>query len=317
MITHGDPVTLAPMRLVYAGTPQVAVPTLDALVRSGHEVVAVVTRPDAPIGRKRVLTPSPVAARAHELGLDVIKAARLGDAETEAIAALQPDLGVVVAYGGLIRRPLLETPAHGWINLHFSLLPRWRGAAPAQRSVLSGESVTGVSVFRLDEGLDTGPLYVSREVAIDPDETSGELLERLAESGPVDVLAAIDAIASGIAPTPQVGEATHAAKLTVDDGRIDWAQSARLVSARIRGATPEPGAWTTLGGERFKVHRARLTDVAAGGEAGRVRLDGGRVLVDTADDAIELVTVQAPGKRAMSAGDWARGAKLDDGVRFA
>lgn len=305
------------MRIVFAGTPAVAVPTLEALVEAGHDVALVVTRPDAPTGRKRVLTPSPVAASAEKLGLPVLRAARLGDDETAAIAAAAPELGVVVAYGGLLRTPLLTTPPHGWINLHFSRLPEWRGAAPAQRAVLSGQPQTGISVFQLEEGLDTGPVYVRRDVEIGENETSGELLERLASESVGDVLAAIAAIERGDDPTPQTGAATHAAKLDAEDGTIDWALPANRVSARIRGATPEPGAVTELGSARFKILRASITDVPAISPPGTIRADAGRVLVDTTDTAIALVTVQPPGKRAMAASDWLRGAKLDEGARFA
>ncbi|GGA57238.1 methionyl-tRNA formyltransferase [Pseudoclavibacter endophyticus] len=304
------------MRLVFAGTPDVAVPTLDALHAADHEIAAVVTRPDAPVGRKRVLTPSRVARRADELGLDVLRAARLGDDETRAIAALKPELGVVVAYGGLIRPPLLAVPAHGWINLHFSLLPAWRGAAPVQRAVLSGARSTGVSVFRLEAGLDTGPTFVRRRVAIGPDETAGELLERLGVEGAQDVLDAIEAIEAGAEPVAQAGEPTYAPKLRADDGRIDWAQSTADVSARIRGATPEPGATTTFRGAPYKVLRARVGATAPDGEPGRIRLEDGRVLVDTHDGTIELVTVQPPGKRGMPALDWVRGARDADGAVF-
>lgn len=305
------------MRLVFAGTPAVAVPTLDALVGAGHDVAAVVTRPDAPVGRKRILTPSPVAARADELGLPVIHAARLRDDETRRITELDVDLGVVVAYGGLIRRPLLETPRHGWINLHFSLLPAWRGAAPVQRAVLAGDETTGVSVFRLDEGMDTGPWFVRRPVDIDPDETAGELLERLGADGAGDVLDVVAGIERGEAvATPQDGTPSHAAKLTAADGRIDWNQSARLVLARIRGATPEPGAATELDGARMKVLRARASDARAEGEPGTIRLEGGRALVDARDGSIELVTVQPAGKQGMAAADWLRGAAGAVGARF-
>jgi len=312
------------LRIVFAGTPAVAVPTLRALAASGHEIVAVVTREDAPLGRKRVLTPSPVAAAADDLGIPTIKANRIGDAETDALRELGADLGVVVAYGGILRRPALEAPAHGWINLHFSLLPEWRGAAPVQRAVLAGDERTGVSVFRLEEGLDTGPLHVRREVAIDPDETAGELLERLGVDGAADVVRAVDGIADGTSiPTPQTGEPTHAAKLTGEDGRVDWALDAPLVHARIRGATPEPGAWTTLDDARFKILRAARADAStaastpalAGLAPGAVTVHAKRVYVGTGGDPLELVEVQPSGKKAMRAIDWARG--TGEGTVFA
>lgn len=299
------------MRVVFAGTPQAAVPTLDGLVAAGHEIVAVVTREDASVGRKRVLTPSPVAARAAELGLPRIKANRLDDDVTARILALEPDLGVVVAYGGLIREPLLTGPAHGWINLHFSYLPQWRGAAPVQRAVMSGTGRSGVAVFQLEAGLDTGPTYVNREVAIGADETAGELLERLAVEGVPDVLATVAAIADGTAvATPQTGEPTHAAKLTTADGTIDWTEPAARIAAQIRGVTPDPGAATGLEEARFKIHEIGELEAPststrlAPGEVAEV---AGRILVGTGDEALELRRVQPAGKPAMDAGAWWRG----------
>lgn len=302
------------MRIVFAGTPPVAVPTLDALVDAGHEIVAVVTRPDAPVGRRRRRTPSAVAARAAELGLPIVHATALGADETARIATLAPELGVIVAYGGLVREPLLSTPAHGWINLHFSLLPRWRGAAPVQRALMAGERTTGVSVFTLEEGLDTGPLHLQREVPIGDGETADELLERLGVDGADDVRAAVDAIAVGTAsPSPQLGEPTTAAKLTTADGHIDWRDPADVVHARIRGVTSEPGASSALGDGRLKILRAgrpdddlaRLAPSALG--PGEVVWAGKRVLVGTGDRPLELLEVQPPGKRPMRAADWLRG----------
>ncbi|SJM53646.1 methionyl-tRNA formyltransferase [Gulosibacter sp. 10] len=297
------------MRIAFAGTPDAAVPTLQGLVDAGHEIVAVITREDAPVGRKRRLQPSPVAARAESLGLPVVRANRIDEAVAARIAGLAPDLGVVVAYGGLIREPLLSQPVHGWINLHFSLLPRWRGAAPVQRAVMAGDSSTGIAVFRLEAGLDTGPTFVNREVPIGAGETAGELLARLAELGVPDVLETVAAIGAGTAVAePQRGEATHAAKLRVEDGAIDWTATAARADARIRGATPEPGASTTWRGERFKVLRAApATDAAVAGGPGAVVLDGGRVLAACGSGALELIEVQPAGKRAMRAADWFRG----------
>lgn len=302
------------MRIVFAGTPQVAVPTLDALVAAGHEVVAVVTRPDAPVGRKRRLTPSPVAVRAEELGLPLVRAARLDDDVTAEIAGLAPDAGVIVAYGGLVREPLLSTPAHGWLNLHFSLLPAWRGAAPVQRSLMAGETTTGVSVFRLEAGLDTGPLYVRRAVDIRPGETADELLDRLGADGAADVVGVVDDLAAGRAvAVPQEGEPTVAAKLDASDGHIDWTAGARSIDALVRGVTSEPGASTGLGDGRLKVLRAAPADdgirrdAPAGLAPGHVAWAGKRVAVGTGDEPLELVEVQPPGKRGMRAADWLRG----------
>ncbi|WP_158864414.1 methionyl-tRNA formyltransferase [Leifsonia sp. AG29] len=296
------------MRLVFAGTPAVAVPSLEA-VAARHDVVAVITREDAPLGRKRVLTPSPVAGAAEALGLTVIKANRLGDEVTERVAALEPELGVVVAYGGLVREPLLSLPRHGWVNLHFSLLPRWRGAAPVQRAVMAGDTETGAAVFRLVRELDAGDVFSELRRPIGPDETAGELLEALSVSG-ADLLAdTVDALADGTAMAePQAGEPVLAPKLTIDDARLDLAQPAERVYARLRGVTPEPGAFVLLGGDRFKIHAARLAADDEPRAPGAVALRGDRVLMGTGTHPLELITVQPAGKRAMPAADWYRGA---------
>ena len=295
------------MRLVFAGTPAPAVPTLRALAASDHEVVAVVTREDAPVGRKRVLTPSPVAVVAEELGLPVLKANRLDEAVTDRIEALSPDLGVIVAYGGLVRARLLAVPAHGWINLHFSLLPRWRGAAPVQRALMAGEETIGASVFQLVDELDAGDVLA--ELAEDVrGRTAGELLEVLAASGAVLTTEVVDAVAAGTAvAVPQSGEVTLAPKLDVSDGRVDWSAPSGRVLALIRGTTPEPGASTALGEARLKVLAARAVQEAPVLEPGRVLVEQGRALVGTGDGAVELLTVQPAGKKPMGAADWARG----------
>ncbi|WP_314139358.1 methionyl-tRNA formyltransferase [uncultured Plantibacter sp.] len=299
------------MRLVFAGTPAVAVPTLDALVSAGHEIAAVVTRPDAPLGRKRVLTPSPVAAAAERLGLPVIRAARLDDDATARIVALRAELGVIVAYGGLVREPLLSAPAHGWINLHFSLLPAWRGAAPVQRSVMAGDAVTGASVFQLVPALDAGDVFATVETPITEGETSGELLDRLAELGAPLTAEVVAAIAAGTAvAAPQQGEVSLAPKLDGQDGRIVWDRPVADVWSQIRGVTPEPGAFTVLDEARVKVHRAvpvstMPTDPPAPGTI--VSVDG-LVLVGTADTPLQLLEVQPAARTAMPAADWWRGA---------
>jgi len=295
------------VRLVFAGTPAPAVPTLRALAASDHEVVAVVTREDAPVGRKRVLTPSPLAVVAEELGLPVLKANRLDEAVTDRIEALSPDLGVIVAYGGLVRARLLAVPAHGWINLHFSLLPRWRGAAPVQRALMAGEETIGASVFQLVAELDAGDVFaeLAEEVR---DRTAGELLEVLAASGAALTTEVVDAVAAGTAvAVPQSGEVTLAPKLDVSDGRVDWSAPSGRVLALIRGTTPEPGASTALGEARLKVLAARAVQEAPVLEPGRVLVEQGRALVGTGDGAVELLTVQPAGKKPMGAADWARG----------
>jgi methionyl-tRNA formyltransferase len=297
------------MRLVFAGTPAPAVPSLRLLAASEHDIVAVVTRRDAPLGRKRVLTPSPVAAAAEELGLPVIRADRL-DADVNAeIAALQPDLGVIVAYGGLVREPLLSTPAHGWINLHFSLLPRWRGAAPVQHALIAGDAATGASVFQLVPELDAGDVFGELAMDTPAEATAGELLATLADEGARLLGDVVSGIAAGTAVArPQDGEPTYAAKLGDDDGRIRWDEPAPAVLGRIRGVTPEPGAHTTIDGARMKV----LAVAAAPADAphlapGELALHAKRVLAGTGSAPIVLDTVQPAGKGAMRAADWWRG----------
>jgi len=301
------------LRLVFAGTPAAAVPSLERLAASGHQVVAAVTRPAAPLGRKRVLTPSPVAVAAERLGIHVIEAARLGDDATGRITALRPDLGVIVAYGGLVREPLLSAPRHGWINLHFSLLPAWRGAAPVQHALIAGDAETGASVFRLVPELDAGDVYGMRARAIAPDETAGELLEELAASGAELLAEVVDGIASGAASaTPQSGEPTFAPKLGIDDARLDWTRSADEVRARYRGVTPEPGAWTTVDGQRLKVIELAEPPADPAGVAplppGEITAAGRTVLIGTGTTTLELRRVQPAGRTPMSAGDWWRGA---------
>lgn len=306
------------MRLVFAGTPAAAVPTLRRLVRE-HEVVAVVTRPDAPLGRKRVLTPSPVAQAAAELDLAVIHAARLDDGITARIAALRPELGVIVAYGGLVREPLLSTPDRGWINLHFSLLPRWRGAAPVQRALIAGDARIGSSVFQLVPALDAGDVFAMREVGVPADATAATALEILAEDGAQLTAGVVAAIADGTARSAtQVGEATLAPKLTLHDGALDLTESLAAVYARFRGATPEPGAHTTVDGHRLKILAAtpgvREADAPAL-RVGEVEATRTALLVGTADAPLAVTRVQPAGKGAMNAVDWWRGQR-DDGVRF-
>jgi len=295
------------MRLVFAGTPAAAVPSLRRLADE-HQIVAVITRRDAELGRKRVLTPSPVAAAADELGLPTIKANRLDDEVTARIRDLEPDLGTIVAYGGLVREPLLSTPRLGWVNLHFSLLPRWRGAAPVQHAVIAGDSETGAAVFQLVPQLDAGAVFADLRRPIAPDETAGELLESLAVSG-ADLLArTVDDLATGAATAvEQSGEPTLAPKLGLADAHLDLSQSASVVYARLRGVTPEPGAFALLDGERFKVQSAREAPEEERLAPGAVVLREKRVLVGTGSHPLELIQVQPAGRRAMSAADWWRG----------
>lgn len=296
------------MRIVFAGTPAVAIPSLEA-VAARHEVVAVVTREDAPLGRKRILTPSPVADAAERLGLPVVKANRLGEEVTDRIRDLAPDLGVVVAYGGLVREPLLSLPRLGWVNLHFSLLPRWRGAAPVQHAVIAGDTETGAAVFHLVPELDAGHVYAELRRPVGPDETAGDLLAALSVDGAELLADTADALAAGtVTATPQEGAVTPAPKLTIDDARLDLTEPADRVYARLRGVTPEPGAFALLGGERFKVLSARRADGEEPLPPGAVESRGRRVLVGTGSDPLELVTVQPAGRKAMPAADWLRGA---------
>ena len=296
------------MRVLFAGTPAVAVPSLDALVKAGFDVVAVLTRPDAPVGRKRVLTPSPVAARAAELGIEVIHAAKVDPDAIARISAVKPDVAAIVAYGGLVPPAALGIPRHGWVNLHFSLLPAWRGAAPVQRSVMAGDDVTGAVTFQLEEGLDTGPVFGTLTEGVGPDDTAGELLERLSHSGAVLLAQTLSAIEAGkAAPQPQSGEVTLAPKLTLEDGRLVWTHPALAISRQARGVTPEPGAWTMLDGQRVKLEPVRLRPDVSGLAPGAVSVQGKSVLVGTGSHAVELTRIQPAGKKMMGAADWARG----------
>lgn len=301
------------MRLVFAGTPEAAVPSLRALAGSVHEVALVVTRTDARVGRKRVLTPSPVALAAESLGLEVYKTDRLDESATARIRDTDPDLGVIVAYGGLVREPLLSAPRHDWINLHFSLLPRWRGAAPVQRAVMAGDTVTGASVFRLVPELDAGDVYRESEMPIPPGADSGSLLSALSDAGASLLVGVVDDIADGTAvATPQSGDVSYAPKLGDDDGLVSWTETDARVLSRIRGVTPEPGARTLVAGSRLKILEAREGAEGAPTLApGVFAHDGGRVYVGTAAAPIELVTVQPAGRNAMRAADWWRGLRAD------
>jgi len=305
------------VRVLFAGTPAVAVPSLNALVEAGFDVVAVLTRPDAPIGRKRVLTPSPVAARAAELGIDVIRASRVDAEATARIAEAAPDVAAIVAYGGLVPPAALGIPRHGWVNLHFSLLPAWRGAAPVQRAVMAGDDLTGAVTFQLEEGLDTGPVFGTLTETVGQEDTAGELLERLSRSGAVLLAQTLSAIQAGKASAvPQSGDVSLASKLTLEDGRLNWTHPALAISRQARGVTPEPGAWTILGGQRVKLEPVRLRSDVDGLAPGAVSLHGKSVLVGTGSHAVELTRIQPAGKKMMSAADWARGLASLEGVVF-
>jgi methionyl-tRNA formyltransferase len=305
------------MRVLFAGTPAVAVPSLEALLDAGFDVVAVLTRPDAAVGRKRVLTPSPVARRAQELGIEVIRASRVDAPVRDQIAAVRPDVAAIVAYGALIPPSALEIPVHGWVNLHFSLLPAWRGAAPVQHALINGDDVTGASTFQLEAGLDTGPVFGTLTETVVPADTSDVLLDRLSHSGAVLLSQTLSAMESGRAhAVPQRGEVSQAPKLTINDGRIDWSQPALAIGRRIRGVTSEPGAWTMLHGQRVKVGPVELRPESAELKPGQVDLAAGAVLVGTGSHAVELGAVQPAGKKMMRASDWARGLADNEGVVF-
>jgi methionyl-tRNA formyltransferase len=307
------------MRIVFAGTPAVTIPSLEAIAASRHDLVAVVTRPDAPAGRGRQLTRSPAGAWADERGLEVLTPQRPREPEfQERLRALAPDVVPVVAYGALVPPPALEIPKHGWVNLHFSLLPAWRGAAPVQHAVLHGDEVTGASVFELEAGLDTGPVYGTLTENIRPVDTSGDLLERLATEGAGLLVAVLDAIEDGTAvarPQPADG-ISLAPKLTVEDARVRWSDPAFAVDRRIRACTPAPGAWTTLRDDRLKLGPVRLVANAADLKPGELHVERTQVLVGTATMPVILGEVRAAGKKPMSASDWARGLRIQPGESF-
>ena len=307
------------MRLVFAGTPDPAVPALQALLDSpDHEVVAVVTRPPARAGRGRRETVSPVAALAAEVGIPVLTPQRAGDPDFLAeLAALQPDVCPVVAYGALLPQAALDVPRIGWVNLHFSLLPAWRGAAPVQHAILHGDEITGASTFLIEAGLDTGPVFGVVTEAIRPTDTSGALLDRLAHAGAGLLLATMDGLADGsLVAVPQPSDGVSlAGKITVADAEVQWDQPARHVDRLIRACTPAPGAWTTLRGERIKLGPVRLRG-ANELAPGELRTEKSGVAVGTASVEVELSTVQAAGKRPTPAADWARGARIEPGERL-
>ncbi|GGO82264.1 methionyl-tRNA formyltransferase [Wenjunlia tyrosinilytica] len=308
------------MRLVFAGTPEVAVPALDALLASDrHEVVAVVTRPDAPAGRGRRLVASPVAHRAQEAGIEVLKPERPREPEfLERLREIAPDACPVVAYGALLPQAALDIPAHGWINLHFSLLPAWRGAAPVQHAVLSGDEVTGATTFLIERGLDSGPVYGVVTEDVRPTDTSGDLLTRLAHSGARLLTATMDGVEDGsLQAVPQPGEGiTLAPKITVEDAHVDWRAPALRVDRVVRGCTPAPGAWTTFRGERLKLAPVKPDAARADLAPGQLAVGKNSVHVGTGSHAVELTQVQPQGKKAMRAADWARGVRIESGERL-
>ncbi|MEO5610699.1 MAG: methionyl-tRNA formyltransferase [Ornithinibacter sp.] len=312
------------MRLVLAGTPQTAVPSLLALIGSPHEVLAVVTRPDARSGRGRALVPSPVKAAALEHGIEVLEPVHPRDPSfLHRLSELGPDCCPVVAYGALVPRPVLDVPAHGWVNLHFSLLPAWRGAAPVQRALMAGDDVTGATTFLLEEGLDTGPILATLTERVRSDDTSGSLLERLAHGGADLLLATMDGIeARALTPVPQPTDGvSHAPKLSTQEAQVRWALPAHVVDRHVRGCTPAPGAWTTFRGERVKIGPVRMPAADQAGEEGstpalvpgELHVTKRTARVGTASVPVELGEVRPHGKKPMPAADWARGVRISRG----
>ncbi|GHJ38916.1 methionyl-tRNA formyltransferase [Streptomyces sp. TS71-3] len=308
------------MKLVFAGTPEVAVPALDALIASErHEVAAVVTRPDAPAGRGRRLIASPVAERAEEAGIEALKPAKPRDeAFLARLREIAPDCCPVVAYGALLPRVALDVPANGWVNLHFSLLPAWRGAAPVQHAIMAGDEITGASTFQIEEGLDSGPVYGTITEAVRSTDTSGDLLTRLALAGAGLLVATMDGIEDGtLKAVPQPAEGiTVAPKVAVDDARIDWNTPALRVDRVVRGCSPAPGAWTVFRGERLKLVQVAPVQEHTGLAPGELAPGKKQVLVGTGSHAVELLWVQAQGKKPMRGADWARGARIAPGERL-
>jgi methionyl-tRNA formyltransferase len=307
------------VRLIFAGTPEPALPALRRLIDSPrHDVIAVLTRPDAAVGRHGKLEPSPVAREALDRGIPVLRPARPNSAEFVAeLTQLAPEVCAVVAYGALLRDALLAVPQHGWINLHFSLLPAWRGAAPVQAAIAAGDTITGASTFQIEPSLDSGPIYGVVTETVRPTDTAGELLERLAVSGAALLSTTLDGVAdSTLRPRPQPAEGVSIApKITVEQARVRWDLPALAVERRIRAVTPNPGAWTMIGDLRIKLGPVELGDAAEPLPPGAIHIDRKSVWVGTGSEPVRLGQIQPPGKKFMNAVDWARGARLDPAQR--
>ncbi|MGV0871268.1 methionyl-tRNA formyltransferase [Mycolicibacterium sp. XJ879] len=303
------------MRIVFAGTPEPALPALRRLLESPrHDVVAVLTRPDAAAGRRAKPAPSPVARVALEHDIPVLRPARPNSDEFIAeLTELGPDCCAVVAYGALLSEHLLAVPRHGWVNLHFSLLPAWRGAAPVQAAIAAGDTVTGATTFLIEPALDSGPVYGVVTETIQPTDTAGDLLDRLAVSGAELLETTLDGIADGtLTPVPQPSDGVSVApKITVEQARVRWDLPAHVVERRIRAVTPNPGAWTTIGDLRIKLGPVTVDGDAEPLPPGIIQADRKSVRVGTASQPVRLGVIQPPGKKPMDAADWARGARLD------
>lgn len=304
---------------MFAGTPEPALPSLQRLIDSPrHDVVAVLTRPDAVSGRRGKPAPSPVAQLAADHGIPVLKPAKPNAVEfIDELAALQPECCPVVAFGALLSADLLATPTRGWVNLHFSLLPAWRGAAPVQAAIAAGDEVTGASTFQIEPSLDSGPLYGTVTESVKATDTAGDLLERLSISGAALLESTLDGIADGIlTPVPQPADGvSFAPKVTVESARVRWDLPAHVVDRRIRAVTPKPGAWTMIADTRIRVGPVTPVDDPAGLAPGQLQVQRRHVLVGTGSGAVALGTVQPPGKKPMHATDWVRGARLDETAR--
>jgi methionyl-tRNA formyltransferase len=307
------------MRVVFAGTPEAALPALDAIAGSDHDLIGVVTRPDAPAGRGRRLVASPVAQRAEALGVPLLKPEHPRDPEFQAaLRDLAPDCCPVVAYGALLPQSALDIPAHGWVNLHFSVLPAWRGAAPVQHAIWAGEEVTGATTFRLVRELDAGPVFGVMTETIRPRDTAGDLLARLAEGGAGLLVGTLDGLAEGaLEARPQQEDGVSLApKITVEDARVDWTEPAVAVDRRVRACTPGPGAWSTYAGDRLKLGPVTLAADRDPLPPGRLEVTKSAVHVGTATGPVRLGDVKAFGKREMPAVDWARGVRMADEARL-
>jgi len=293
-------------------------PSLHEISNSAHELIAVVTRPDAPTGRGRKLVASPVAVAADELGVPILKPQHPRDEDfKDQLRALKPDICAVVAYGALLPQAVLDIPTHGWINLHFSLLPRWRGAAPVQHSIWAGDEVGGASTFRIVRELDAGPVFGLMTEQIKAHDTAGELLGRLSEGGAKLLLQTLDGISDGsLEARAQVAEGVcNAPKITVDDACIDWSEPAVAVDRRIRACEPNPGAWTTHHGSRLKVGPV-VFDSSHQLPSGELLVTKKEIFVGTGTSAVKLQQVKPFGKKQMAAADWARGVRLETGMRL-
>jgi methionyl-tRNA formyltransferase len=307
------------VRIVFAGTPEPALQSLRRLIDSpGHDVVAVLTRPDAAKGRHGKPSPSPVARLALELGIPVLRPTRPNSDEFVAeLTELAPEACAVVAYGALLSERLLAVPTHGWVNLHFSLLPAWRGAAPVQAAIAAGDSVTGATTFQIELALDSGPVYGVVTETVRATDTAGDLLERLSISGAALLETTLDGIADGsLTPVPQPADGvTIAPKVTVEDARVRWDLPAHVVDRRIRAVSPNPGAWTMIGDLRVKLGPVTVEDTPDSLAPGAIRVERKGVHIGTGSQPVLLGQIQAPGKKPMNAADWARGARLDEAAR--